>query len=600
MKRYPLIPAFLLTLCLCASSCNKKQDKDQAPAPPPQATASPAKAQERVATTPFSGGRKTSFQEVTSQLDPGGSVFVYMATDQWLASLSKTVLDFREIVLALPGPGMENRDEIERGFGLISRLIKTSGMEDVTGVGLSGAPVAPDLFRNKLVLHHQEGSGQGFLWSMFGRAPHALQGQDMLPANTVLAAFGDLDVTQVWEVLQRELNQSGIKGATEMARSFPQMFEKQTQIPWTPLLESLGGEVGVLLTLDESKRVSIPAGRKPIELPSPALLIAIKVKNELLYERVSAQLSANPKSLMSEEAGLKLCSITMDAPLPIPIVPTVASSGDFFYFSTSPDLVRKVQATRQGKSPGLKSSAEFQNLSKHLPSKGNQFVYISQAFGKTVTELQQQALGQSGMPQEQLTVLEHLLGLSKPGYSLSIGAHTPTGWQTTSVGNQDSASGALILPTVGITAVGAGMILPALAKAKARAQSINSVSQLKQLGLAARMYSNDHKNKFPNAKRWCDDIKEFVETTKVFKAANDPSAGPCSYAFNEKLSGMDENQINPQTVLFFEAEAGWNRSGGPELLLRQPRSAGTYVVGFADGSVQQISAARLQTLRWDP
>src|SRR5438552_5007526 len=146
---------------------------------------------------------------------------------------------------------MHNRAEIEHVFDLLTRLVRSSGVEDVTGVGMSGAPIGPGLNRNKFLLHHQKGAGKGFLWSMFGRAPHALHGPDMLPANTALAAFGDLDVTQLWQVLQRELTQSGIPEAAEAARTFPQMFEKQTQIPWAPLLASLGGELGVALTLDE-------------------------------------------------------------------------------------------------------------------------------------------------------------------------------------------------------------------------------------------------------------------------------------------------------------------------------------------------------------
>src|SRR6185369_17459342 len=149
-------------------------------------------------------------------------------------------------------------------------------------------------------------------------------------------------------------------------------------------------------------------------------------------------------------------------------------------------------------------------------------------------------------------------------------------------------------------AIGAGLLLPALAKAKSRAQSVSSVNQLKQLGLAARMYANEHNDKFPSAKTWCHDIKEFVGNPKVYKAPNDSGPGECSYAFNEKLSGMDEGKINPQTVLFFETEAGWNRSGGPELMLPKPRSGGTYAIGFADGSVQQMSASRIRSLQWDP
>jgi hypothetical protein len=553
------------------------------------------------AAPPFEGGRQTSFGEVTRQLDPGGSLFLYLATDQWLAGLSTNISDFREVLLSMPGPWNENRDDIERAFDVVTHLVQNCGVEDVTGVGLSSAPVAPGLFRNKFILHHANGAGQGFLWSMFGRAPHALSGQDMLPANTALAAFGDLDVAQVWKVLEEELTQSGIGPAVEMARSFPKMFEKQTTIPWAALLASLGGEIGVVLTLDEGAPISIPAGRgSPIELPGPALIIAVKVNNDLLYTHLSTQFKANPKAVTSDEGGLKICSMPMELPVPLPLSPTVASSGDYFYFATSPELVRAVQAVRKGKQPGLKASEEFQALAKLLPAEGNQFFYVSRVFGQTLAEGQRQAMRGTGVGEEQMAFLQRFLGGAQPSYSLAIGAHTATGWQTTSVGNRDSAAAVMLVPAVGATAVGAGMLLPALAKAKARAQSINSVNNLKQLGLAARMYANDHKDKFPKAETWSDDLKEFVGNTKVYKAPNDPGPNPCSYAFNASLSGMDIAKVNPQTVLFFEADGGWNNQGGSELLLPRPRSGGIYIIGLADGSVQQITAGRVRSLRWEP
>jgi hypothetical protein len=114
------------------------------------------------------------------------------------------------------------------------------------------------------------------------------------------------------------------------------------------------------------------------------------------------------------------------------------------------------------------------------------------------------------------------------------------------------------------------------------------------------MYANDHQDKFPNAKTWCDDLKDIVGNPKIYKAPNDPSPSRCSYAFNESLSGVDESKISPQTVLFFEADGDWNLSGGPDLLLTRPRSGNVYVIGFADGSVQQLPASRIRSLRWNP
>ena len=65
---------------------------------------------------------------------------------------------------------------------------------------------------------------------------------------------------------------------------------------------------------------------------------------------------------------------------------------------------------------------------------------------------------------------------------------------------------------------------------------------------------------------------------------------------------MDESKIDPQTVMIFESDGGWNASGGPELMISRARHerGRVFVVAFADGSVQEVPESQLGTLRWDP
>lgn len=145
----------------------------------------------------------------------------------------------------------------------------------------------------------------------------------------------------------------------------------------------------------------------------------------------------------------------------------------------------------------------------------------------------------------------------------------------------------------------AAMLLPALAKAKQRAQGIHCVNNVKQLSLAVRMYSMDSNDKFPFATNWCDLILTNVGSATVFQCPTEPGL-QCGYSFNSKLGGMKEGEINPQTVLFVESAGGWNASGGPEMFSTHKHSTTRIVVGYADGSVMQLPLSQFDSLRWDP
>src|ERR1044071_9136281 len=128
------------------------------------------------------------------------------------------------------------------------------------------------------MLHHYRGQGDGFLWKVAGQKPHKLDGLDLAPANTALALFSDGDLAFAWSTIEKEANDSGFPQASQFLSRIPMQFEQATGLKWESLLDSLGGEFGLVLTLDDSKMVPIPGAQ--VQIPEPALMIAIKVKDD--------------------------------------------------------------------------------------------------------------------------------------------------------------------------------------------------------------------------------------------------------------------------------------------------------------------------------
>jgi prepilin-type processing-associated H-X9-DG protein len=148
----------------------------------------------------------------------------------------------------------------------------------------------------------------------------------------------------------------------------------------------------------------------------------------------------------------------------------------------------------------------------------------------------------------------------------------------------------------------AAMLLPALARAKAKAQTINCLNNVKQLNLGVMTYAQANGDKFPTADQWCDAILKQVGSEKVFRCPGDSQGNRSDYAFNQKLGGLPMNKVTSpsQTVLIFESDGGWNQSGGRELAVRHPRHLGRVIVGFADGHAESVLPSRLRQLVWDP
>ena len=112
------------------------------------------------------------------------------------------------------------------------------------------------------------------------------------------------------------------------------------------------------------------------------------------------------------------------------------------------------------------------------------------------------------------------LSINQPVSSYVVGRNTAPGWITIGHGTQQPANAVVLPLVIAPTAILAGLTLPALAKAKDKAQSISCVNNLKQMGLAARIYATANHDTFPPDFLA---MKDALGTPKILICPNDPN-----------------------------------------------------------------------------
>jgi prepilin-type N-terminal cleavage/methylation domain-containing protein/prepilin-type processing-associated H-X9-DG protein len=81
-----------------------------------------------------------------------------------------------------------------------------------------------------------------------------------------------------------------------------------------------------------------------------------------------------------------------------------------------------------------------------------------------------------------------------------------------------------LLVVIAIIAVLAGLLLPALGRAKEKAQAMKCLNHLRQISLSAYLYAGDHEDRYPerrNSGRWPTQLKRYYEAPEILRCPRD-------------------------------------------------------------------------------
>ena len=146
--------------------------------------------------------------------------------------------------------------------------------------------------------------------------------------------------------------------------------------------------------------------------------------------------------------------------------------------------------------------------------------------------------------------------------------------------------------------IAAAILFPVFAQAREKARQTSCLSNLKQQGIAIRMYAQDYDETLPPSKEWMDKLDPYVNNEKAFhcpsaRNANSDNSKPTGYAMNAKLERKKLGKISTpeKEYLIFDADAPQRSFATQGLQFpAKPRHGQLNNVAFADGHVKSVKA----------
>ena len=532
-RAFGWVPA--AAILLGATACQKCPLSSNAAPPPQGGSAAPSTVSAGALPALAKSAEPSSFEAVARHLDFGGGFLLYLSTESFLKAASTKLNEMVPLFLSVAKNAGTDKAQAEAIWKSVSRVTAQSGIDEISGLGMSSIALEPGFYQTKSLLHHYEGKGNGFLWKMSGGKAQALDLVPYLPAQTAFAGSSDLTLVPLWEALVREAgnNQALAQGIQAVTMG----LELQSGLKLEKLLSGIGPNYSVVLTLDPAHMTTVPAGDKALTIPEPALAIVVQVQDESLLNRVDQETAKIPGIIKKDTNELKLRVIPV--PLPFPFLhPAVAWKSGMLIVTSNEALIHEMLEIKAGKKTGLAALPEYKKLTAGLPPSVSGFQFIAPIFQKTMMQVQMAQMQQNAGVQDPAMkqIMEYMIGSAPSQWAVGVAQNTPEGWLSIgrgSIGPTQLATAALALPA----GVMAGIAVPNFTRAKGRSEASRILEDARMIDATVDQWAIEH-NKKSGIQPTTDDIKAYLKTgSELWKNAN---SHPGKTTIPSSVAGMPD------------------------------------------------------------
>ncbi|MCX7016375.1 MAG: hypothetical protein NTW86_28100 [Candidatus Sumerlaeota bacterium] len=448
------------------------------------------------ATTGSAPTPNPDYETVTSKLDPGGQVFVYLDVE---GVVQRAIDQIEPILAANPQAAM---------FVPLARgVVEALGLNDLDDVGASLAPREAGINRQKVYLRLKQWRG---LFGLLQGEPRALEAVRFIPADAAYASATSVDFQKVMPLAEQVSTiTAGPAGPARLEQALQMGIQQGVDVK--AILGSLGGEMAVYVRLDAVNKVQLPLdASKRITAPRPSFAAILQTKNNTLLDLFKKKDQATPNPSKPIDAGPGVEAYQLVAPEnPVGFKPVLAQLDGWIIFASDAEELRLALAAREKKA-GILEAEECRALMRDMPAAFNGFEFASARINETLADLLKQAESAISEPEARagMAWFGTLLGLGEAGGKGRVGLRVNDPQGILWVRQGDVHAPDLIQSFFGapaaMPAIMAAVAEPNFLEAQTRSKVSRTKADMRTMAVALESYYVDN-NTYPT---WTTDPKK--------------------------------------------------------------------------------------------